>query len=126
MKGKVAIGVVRKSGKLLLVKRSPDESSAGKWSFPGGKIEADETPEEAAVREVKEETDLDIEVISDGETFKAEGELGVWKIFPYLMEYQGGEVDLNHENCEYSWLQKEQIEQLDTLGDMKAIEILGL
>ena len=45
-------------GLVLLQKRG----DSGKWGFPGGAIELGETPEEAAIREVKEETGLDVQV----------------------------------------------------------------
>ena len=47
-------------GKVLLQKRG----DSGKWGFPGGAIELGETAEETAVRELKEETGLDVEVES--------------------------------------------------------------
>lgn len=62
------VGVILiKNGKILLGKRHPNEKkagsafkSAGQWSLPGGKIEFGETFEEAAIREVKEETGISI------------------------------------------------------------------
>ncbi|MDQ6994792.1 MAG: NUDIX domain-containing protein [Mariprofundaceae bacterium] len=43
---------------MLLLKRKPDAHGAGLWSLPGGKVDADEMPLQAAVRELKEETGL--------------------------------------------------------------------
>ncbi|EES91158.1 NUDIX domain-containing protein [Clostridium botulinum] len=45
---------------LLLRNKSPEK---GHWSIPGGKVEMFETIEEAIIREVKEETDIDIEIV---------------------------------------------------------------
>ena len=62
----VVIGVVRNSnGNILLSKRHQPEipNIHGKWNLLGGKLEFGETPEQALVREVKEESGLDIEVI---------------------------------------------------------------
>ncbi|MFA6601481.1 MAG: NUDIX domain-containing protein [Candidatus Paceibacterota bacterium] len=59
--------ILEKNGKILLGLRHPDPDkadsafrSAGEWSLPGGKLEWGETFEEGAIREVKEETDIDI------------------------------------------------------------------
>ncbi len=55
---KVAVGaIVLKDGEILLVKRRFNPSS-GRWALPGGHVEPGESLEEAAVRELKEETGL--------------------------------------------------------------------
>lgn len=56
-----ANAIVERSGSVLLVKLSygPRE---GHWTLPGGLMEGDETPEEAAVREIAEETGFDVEL----------------------------------------------------------------
>jgi len=51
----VAIALVWKDGRLLLSRRPDDAHLGGLWEFPGGKLEADESPERAAEREVLEE-----------------------------------------------------------------------
>ena len=53
--------MVRKNGKILLIKRK-NEPFKGKLALPGGFVECGETTEEAIIREVKEETNIDIKV----------------------------------------------------------------
>jgi len=60
----IAIGVIRKKGQILITKRKSDGLLGGLWEFPGGKIKEDESSEEACIREIKEEVNLDIEIIS--------------------------------------------------------------
>ncbi len=51
-------------GKVLLAQRGPKaRNENGKWEFPGGSVEFGETCEEAIVREIKEELEIDIKVI---------------------------------------------------------------
>ena len=54
--------VLDDDGRLLMIQRGT-EPDRGRWSLPGGRVELGETDEEAAVREVREETGLDVEVI---------------------------------------------------------------
>ena len=53
--------VVHRGGRLLVVKRAEDPHR-GLWAFPGRKVEAGETPMEAALRETREEVGLDVEI----------------------------------------------------------------
>ena len=58
----VAAIIRNKDGKILIAQRNFHKAQGGLWEFPGGKIEAHETREEAIKREIKEELDMDIEV----------------------------------------------------------------
>jgi 8-oxo-dGTP diphosphatase len=58
----VAAGaLIDADGRVLLAKRPQGKAMAGLWEFPGGKLNAGETPEEALVRELKEELSIDVE-----------------------------------------------------------------
>jgi A/G-specific adenine glycosylase len=58
----VAVGIVRRRGRILITRRTPSGLLGGLWEFPGGRVAEGESPEEACRREIREETDLEVEV----------------------------------------------------------------
>lgn len=60
----VAAGIICCEDEVLLALRADDQHQGGLWEFPGGKIETDETAEQALVRELKEELGVDADDIS--------------------------------------------------------------
>lgn len=60
----VAAIIKNDEGKILIAQRNLKKAQGGLWEFPGGKIEPNETKEDAIVREIKEEFDMDI--VCDG------------------------------------------------------------
>lgn len=50
-----AVALIDADGRVLLAQRPAGKSMAGLWEFPGGKVEPDETPEAALIRELQEE-----------------------------------------------------------------------
>ncbi len=57
----VAAALLDGEGRVLVQQRPPGGSLAGLWEFPGGKIEAGETPESSLVRELREELGIEVE-----------------------------------------------------------------
>jgi len=55
-----AVALIDTDGRVLLAKRPEGKAMAGLWEFPGGKVDAGETPESALVRELLEELNIDI------------------------------------------------------------------
>ncbi|WP_108659400.1 (deoxy)nucleoside triphosphate pyrophosphohydrolase [Acuticoccus kandeliae] len=56
----VAAALIDKGGRILITQRPAGKAMAGLWEFPGGKVEADETPEAALIRELREEIGVEV------------------------------------------------------------------
>jgi 8-oxo-dGTP diphosphatase len=56
----VACALIDADGRVLIAQRPPGKSMAGLWEFPGGKLEADERPEPALIRELQEELGINV------------------------------------------------------------------
>lgn len=55
----VAVALMDDKGRILLQKRAPGRAMAGLWEFPGGKVDQEERPEAALVRELREELGIE-------------------------------------------------------------------
>ena len=55
-----ACALIDSDGRVLLAQRPAGKSMEGLWEFPGGKVEADERPEETLIRELKEELNVTV------------------------------------------------------------------
>ena len=104
----VGVGVfVRKDGKFLLQKRIGAHGK-GTWSLPGGHLEYSESPEETAVRESKEELNVDIKNVRvvglTNDVHESEGKHYVTIIVE--AEHAGGEVRINEPDkiAEFRWV----------------------
>lgn len=58
----VAVGIIKRNGMIYLTKRADDVDQGGKWEFPGGKVEPEETLPQALVRELYEELGIQVNI----------------------------------------------------------------
>jgi len=88
----VAAAVIIEAGRVLLTRRAEGQHLAGMWEFPGGKLEEGESPEEALVRECREECDIEVDVVGILDvTHHRYPEKNVLLLF-YRCELRSGEV----------------------------------
>jgi 8-oxo-dGTP diphosphatase len=104
----VAIGaLIEKDEQFLVLRRSQEKDvGANLWEFITGRLEEEEDPTLGVLREVKEEVDLDVEVIMPINTsFFYRGSKEYPMIFiVYWCKYLKGEIKLSWEHTEYKWI----------------------
>ena len=108
------------AGRMLLIKRG-HEPGKGLWSVPGGRIEPGETDEEAVVREVREETGLDVECgpLLGGIERPGLAETTL-QIRDYYAVVTGGELAAGDDAADVGWVTPEEAEGLDGDGELTA------
>ncbi len=106
----VAVGVIRNAAKeIFLSQRSASVHMAKKWEFPGGKIESDETPQQALSRELREEVGIDVTHAKPLQLLKYDyPEMTVTLHFFLVEQWQG--QPFGKEGQPTRWLAQQQLE----------------
>jgi 8-oxo-dGTP pyrophosphatase MutT (NUDIX family) len=107
---------VNVNGKLLVLERAPDKSEPLTWGIPGGKLEADEETADGAIRELFEETGIDV---VNEPSFESLGPLFIRKPeIEYTFHLFGVHLDkapsviLSAEHVAYKWVAYQETYQL--------------
>ena len=122
----VGIGaVIIQNGKILLEKRK-SEPGKGKWSIPGGLVELGESVSQTVVREVAEETGLEVcepELIDvvDNVVRDENGEVKYhFVIVDYFVKLKGGNMKASSDAEELQWVPLSEVEKYDLTKTFRA------
>lgn len=107
--------VIREGDKYLMVQDTEGDFE-GKWAPVHGSLEEGETPEEAGIREVKEEVNLEVELTQEDKITKTPADYKTDELHWYLTEEYNGEIQVEErEISDYEWMTLNQIEQRELL-----------
>ena len=116
-------GIIKNgSGEILIVKRHPkSKTDPEMWELPGGKVERGEFFADALVREIKEETNLDVEIGDFCEAVQNDySHKRTVQLMMYLINVEG-EVKISDEHTEFMWASIEKIKTLDISTSLKKL-----
>jgi len=121
----VVAGVIFNNlGEVLITKRKLSKTNGGKWEFPGGKIEKNENEKDALTRELKEELNIEVEIVEKLMTTKSRDSRIILHSFKVIL--LKNEIVLN-EHDEYKWLKIKDLSNYSfTEADLKILEFLIL
>ena len=120
---RVVAAVIRKGDKIFATQRGYGEYKGG-WEFPGGKIEENETPQEALVREIKEELGVEIKVEDLIDTIEYDYPKFHLSMDCFWAQITSGAVVLKEHDAA-KWLTKETLDSVEWLpADITLIETI--
>ncbi len=97
---------------ILIAQRRDTDKLAGKWEFPGGKIEDNESPQECLRREMKEEFDIDVVIGGFFGESTYHYETGKIQLLAYYTTWKGGKFSLNA-HAAIKWVSLNQLQEFE-------------
>ena len=122
----IVIGLIRKEEEWLIQRRPAKGLLGGLWEFPGGKIEKGETQKVALLREIKEETSLEVNVAEYIGTIQHAYTHFKITLSAYYCNWLRGEPQ-THAATENRWVNQEQLKKYALPGaNLKILKLLGI
>ena len=119
----VVAAIIHKEGKILATKRGYGEF-INQWEFPGGKIEKGETKEEALIREIKEELNMEIEICNFALDLEYQYPTFYLKMSCFDCRIKSGAPELLEHN-DARWITKDELNELNWIpADIAAVNYL--
>jgi 8-oxo-dGTP diphosphatase len=120
----VTAAIIEMDGRILAARRRTRSGAAGLWEFPGGKLEANESPEECLVRELEEELGIRTEVIGAfGVSTHDEGHRLI-RLLAYRVRHLSGDFT-PHVHSELRWLTIAELHSVEWMpADIALIKLL--
>ena len=115
----VVAAIIKKNNKVYITQRGYGEFK-GKWEFPGGKVEVGETPEEAVVREIREELKSEVKVERFFDEIEDAREDMVLNVKFFICSIVSGELELT-EHLDSKWVEPSEINENDFMAADKTV-----
>jgi 8-oxo-dGTP diphosphatase len=108
-----AVALIDPDGRVLVAKRPEGKQLAGLWEFPGGKVEEGERPEQALIRELKEELGIDVaESCLAPLTFASHAYEDFHLLMPLYVCRRWKGIVSSHEGQELKWLRPKKLRDI--------------
>jgi 8-oxo-dGTP diphosphatase len=109
---KVTCAIILFDDKILVTQRSEEMKLPLKWEFPGGKLEENESEIDCIKREIKEEINIEIDIVKQlSDSFYDYGSFQI-KLIPFVANYLSGTIKLA-EHKKYRLLAASELKELD-------------
>lgn len=106
----VAVALIDPDGRVLIAQRPEGKQLAGLWEFPGGKVEAGERPEQALIRELKEELGIDVnEACLAPFVFASHAYESFHLLMPLYLCRRWSGVVVSHEHAALAWVKPNKL-----------------
>jgi 8-oxo-dGTP diphosphatase len=117
---KVTCALIIKDNRLLLTQNNIDSDHPLQWEFPGGKVKKNEGFEDCIKREIKEELDIEIQILKTLEPDVFDYGIKKIELIPFLCSIKKGNIRLKVHN-DFEWISFNKLDFIDFSGADRAL-----